>query len=81
MYFEASGEDGGEVKLVTKGPSSGVMTAAEPSSACSGVLNTPGARLSLAGSQEHQKKTVETLQVRSLLLHETGVHSCCIIAG
>ena len=68
MYFEASGDDGGEVKLVTKSHGSGVMSAAaEPSSACSGVVNTPGARLSLAGSQEHQKKNVEVLQVASIL--------------
>ena len=70
MYFEASGEDGGEVKLMTKGQISGAMmsAAAEPGSACAGVVNTPGALLSLAGTQmEHQKKNIEALQVRTLI--------------
>ena len=55
------------MKLVTMGASAVSATAAEPSSACSGpgmVSShvTPGARLSLAGT-ELSKKNIENLQV------------------
>ena len=64
MYFEAAGEEGGEVKLVTGATgASKITTTSEPSSASSNQMG--GARLSLAGSfSSDQAKNVETFTVK-----------------